>query len=212
MPTRQHTNRLFAVYFTILLVCIEAAKSEPMQPATPPSEAVHSEMPSSLNNYRLLPKDAVHIKVFQEDDLETTTRIGKDGTISFPLLGTAKIGGLTVQEATSTMEKLLHEYLVKPQVALTIVEYSKRRITILGTVGKPGTYDMPDDATVNLLEAIGMAGGFSRISSQKVTVKRMVQGRESIFNLDAKKMQKDDSSPRFEVLPGDTILVGESFF
>jgi hypothetical protein len=57
-----------------------------------------------------------------------------------------------------------------------------------------------------------MAGGFSRISSQKVTVKRIVQGRESIFNLDAKKMQKDDSSPRFEVLPGDTILVGESFF
>lgn len=195
-----------------LAACLATAYSEPSS-APRTADASPGDSPAVANSYRLAPKDAVHIKVFQEDDLETTTRIGKDGTIPFPLLGTAKIGGMTVQEATGTITTLLRKYLVKPQVALTIIEYSKRRITVLGQVTKPGTFEMPDDASVNLLEAIGMAGGFTRIANSKdITVKRVVQGRESVFKLDARKMEKDDSSPRFEVLPGDTILVGESFF
>lgn len=166
-------------------------------------------------NYRLRARDAVHIRVFQEDDLEITDRIDKDGNIAFPLLGKARIGGETVQEATATMESLLQEYLIKPQVSLEIVSYSKQHFTILGQINKPGTFDMPDESSVNLLEAIGMAGGYTKIANpSKIVVRRMVDGNESIINVDGKRLlkQKYASEPIFQVMPGDTIVVGEAIF
>src|SRR5438477_590591 len=51
-------------------------------------------------NYRLTAKDMVRITVFREEELTATTRISKDGTISFPLIGSAKIGGKTVRDAS----------------------------------------------------------------------------------------------------------------
>ena len=41
---------------------------------------------------------------------------------------------------------------------MKIVEYAQRRYTVLGQVGKPGTYTMPDRDCITLLEAIGNAG------------------------------------------------------
>ena len=165
-------------------------------------------------NYRLSSNDLLAITVFQEDDLATTVRISKDGTINFPLIGVVKVGDKTAQEASRTIENLLaKDYLVNPQVTLTIVEFSKRKFTILGQVSKPGTYDMPDDSTLNLLQAIGLAGGFTRIANPaKITLKRLEGSREAVYKLDAKSMAKNESTKRFEILPGDTITVGESLF
>jgi len=164
-------------------------------------------------SYKLAPKDIVHIRVFQEDDLETTATIDKDGNVAFPLLGMAKIGGETVQDATATMETLLKEYLIKPQVSLEIVSYSKQRFTILGQVNRPGVFDMPDESLVDLLEAVGMAGGYTKLANPaKITVKRIADGRESIIKIDGKKMLKDPSIADFEIMPGDTIVVGEAIF
>jgi len=187
------------------------APADSLPPGTITSLAEGVTRPAA--NYKLEAKDTVHIKVFHEDDLEMTARIDKDGNISFPLLGTAKIGGQTVQEATATMETLLREYLKHPQVSLDIVSYSKQRFTILGQVNKPGSIDMPDETQVDLLEAIGMAGGYTKIANpSKIRVKRIVDGKETIINLDAKKMLNDKNAFSFQVLPGDTIMVGEAIF
>ena len=176
-------------------------------PSAKPDAA--SITPSS--NYRLSANDLVQIKVFQEEELDTTARISKDGTVQFPLVGSAKFGGKTVQEAAQALEATLRDYLVRPQVTLRVMEYSKRRFTVLGQVMKPGAYEMPDDLSLNLLEAIGLAGGYTRIANpSKVTLKRRVNGVETIFKLNAKSMATEGESRRFEILPGDTILIGES--
>lgn len=170
---------------------------------------------AAYNNYRIKPKDTVHIQVFGESDMETTGRVDKDGSIAFPLLGTARIGGQTVQEATATMETLLREYLVHPQVSVSIVTYFKEHFTILGQVNKPGTYDMPDESVVDLLQAIGMAGGYTKIAQPShIKVKRVEGGRQMLINLDGKKIlnQKYAGEPVPAILPGDIIEVGESIF
>ncbi len=186
-----------------------AATAPPSATPDPRSAAPRGDSP----NYRLLPNDLVNIQVFQEDDLQSTERIARDGTISFPFIGTVSLVGKTLQESAEILQARLREYLVHPQVTVRVAEYSKRRFTVLGQVAKPGIYELPDGSTLTLLEAIGMAGGYTRIANQsRITLKRQGQhGDESLLRLDGASMARDKTSARFEVQPGDTIMVGESF-
>jgi polysaccharide export outer membrane protein len=187
-----------------------------LAPAQEPRLQAIAEGPSSgpESNYQLSANDLLKVKVFQEDDLESTVRVSKDGTATFPLIGVVKIGGKSPQEAAKLIRDLLaKDYLVNPQVNVTVMEYAKRRFVVLGQVQRPGAYDMPDRDSMRLLQAIGMAGGYTRIADPgKITLKRTQSGKEEIFKLNAKSMAKGDSKTEFEVLPGDVITVGESIF
>jgi polysaccharide export outer membrane protein len=187
------------------------AISASAQQDIPRATRVEPASPASAT-YRLMPQDVISIVVFNEGELNTQARIDKDGAINMPMIGLVPLAGKNIRDATATIENRLREYLIKPQVTLTVLQYTKRRVTMLGQVNKPGTIDLPDETSVNLLEAIGMAGGFSRIASSKITVTRTVDGREQVIELDHKAMSKDGSIKRFQVLPGDTINVGERLF
>ncbi len=160
--------------------------------------------------YRLSPSDVIRMKVFQEDDLTTDARIDKDGSVTIPLVGVVTLGGKTVEEATAHLRELFgKDYLVNPQVTLSIAEYAKRRFTVMGQVQKPGTYDIPSEESVNLLQALAMAGGFTRLASQgKVMVNRNLGGRRTL-TIDLKASAGTEN---FEVLPDDTIIVAERVF
>src|SRR5207302_10173422 len=101
--------------------------------------------PTAAGNCILSPNDLVDIKVFREDDLRVNARIAKDGTITFPLIGSVRIGGMSIHDASKTICELLEkDYLVNPQVAVSVREYAKRTFTILGQVQRAGAYDFPD--------------------------------------------------------------------
>jgi protein involved in polysaccharide export with SLBB domain len=165
-------------------------------------------------NYRLSPNDLIYVKVFQEDDLNSTLRVSEDGTVIFPLIGSVKIGGQSVDGATATIRDLLNaRFLVNPQVTLTVLGYANRHITVLGQVQKPGDYNLRDQGSISLLQAVGMAGGFTRLAnSANIIVKRNVDGAEKILHLNGKTMASDSQSEPFVVVPGDTITVTERFF
>lgn len=164
--------------------------------------------------YVLAPNDVVQIKVYQEDDLETKARIGQDGTISFPLIGVVPIGGKTVEQAGALIrEKLDKDYLVNPQITLIVVEYSKRRFTVLGQVQKPGSFEIPSEESVTLLEAIAMAGGYTRLADKAhVKVTRMAGDKPATVTVDTKRESNDAETMSFLILPEDTITVPERFF
>jgi protein involved in polysaccharide export with SLBB domain len=155
----------------------------------------------------------VQIRIYQEDDLETRTRIGKDGTITFPLLGTVNIGGRTLEQAAAVIRGLLAaDYLVNPQVSVTVSEYAKRRFTVLGQVQRPGAYEIPFEETINVVQAIAMAGGYTRLGAPwKITVQRTVGDDKQVFKLDAAAMVNEKRAKPFEILPDDTITVGEKW-
>ena len=168
----------------------------------------------SNRNYVIAAEDMVEINVFQEPDLTTRVRISQDGSINFPLLGLVSLGGKTVQQATELIRSRLGErFLVNPQVNLTVVEYSRKLFTVLGQVQRPGTYRFPDRQSLNLIQVIGMAGGYTRIANPgKVTVKRLVNGRETVVSIDATRMARDAATKAFAVQPGDMITVAERLF
>jgi len=168
-------------------------------------------VPSRL--YVLKPNDVVMVKVYQEEDLTIQARVARDGSITLPLLGTVSIGSNTVEQAIGLIrDGLAKDYLVNPQVSLSIVEYAKRRFTVLGQVNRPGTYEMPGDDQLNLLQAVAMAGGYTRIGAPtKITVQRVVADETKIFKLNAESMAKNKGEKPFEILPEDTITVGEKW-
>jgi polysaccharide export outer membrane protein len=180
----------------------------------PSAVTPQGQSPSTLDNYILSPNDIILVKVFEDPDLDSQHRISQDGTINFPLIGVVQISGRNVTQAANTIrERLLKGYLRNPQVRVNVIEYASRRITILGQVGRPGSYLLPNEEHVDLLEAIAMAGGFTRLADEgKVLVRRNVNGVETILKVNAHAETKNSSSQLFEVQPDDKITVRERIF
>jgi protein involved in polysaccharide export with SLBB domain len=171
--------------------------------------------PATTNlNYQISPADILQITVFQEEDLKSLLRVSNDGAITFPLIGVVPVKGLSAPEAAQAIAtRLAKGYLLNPQVTVTVMEFSKRRFTVLGSVQKPGSYDMPDQEDTTLLQAIGIAGGYTRIAdARKVTLMRKTSGKPEVFHINAKKMAAGTGEPMFNILPGDVITVPESMF
>jgi protein involved in polysaccharide export with SLBB domain len=171
-------------------------------------------LPAASETYILSPNDVVLVKVYQEEDLETRMRIAKDGTSNFPLIGVVQLGGKTLNQASALIRNALgRDYLVNPQVTITIVEYAKRRFTVLGQVQKPGTFEIPNEESVSLLQAIAMAGGYTRLANRGgVIVTRNVAGRKTTHSVDVRMTTGDADGKPFEILPEDTITVPERLF
>jgi protein involved in polysaccharide export with SLBB domain len=162
------------------------------------------------SNYRLAPNDVLDFKVFQEPDLDAQVRIAGDGTTIFPLIGSVNLAGKTVAEATGLLrQRYLNGYLVNPQISLIVQTYAKRGFTVLGQVQHPGPVELVGNQSVNLLEAIGMAGGYTRIADPgKISVQRTEGGQDQVFRVNAKR----GDTTQFTIKPGDIITVGESIF
>jgi polysaccharide export outer membrane protein len=165
-------------------------------------------------NYLLSADDLVDFRVFQEQDLDSVVRISGDGKANFPLIGSVKIGGLSIAAAVTVLQDRYRDgYLVNPQVSITVRAYAKKRFTVLGQVQKPGSYTIEGSEEITLLQAIGMAGGFTRIADpSKITVKRRAGGKESVLKFDAKQMARGANDTFVVIRPGDVITVAESIF
>ena len=167
------------------------------------------------SNYKISPNDILNFRVFQEPDLDAQVRVAGDGTAIFPLIGSVGLAGKTVAEATTALrQRYLNGYLVNPQISLIVETFSKKSFTMLGQVNRPGSYDLVSDQTITLLEAIGMAGGYSRIADPgRITVRRRENGQDQVFHLNGKKAnQAGLGAEDFIIKPGDIVTVAESIF
>ncbi len=194
-----------------------AATSAPVAdastPAAPPAAPTTSSSTAAASgDYILTTADVVEMTVFHQPDLTTQARIANDGSVQFPLIGELKIGGLTLRDARELIRKRYNaDYLVEPQVYLNVAAYAQRKFTILGQVVTPNTYVMPGGEHLGLMEAIGMAGGFTRIADRgAVIIKRNNHGTEQTFKVNTKKFTTKDGR-QFELLPGDVVSVGETW-
>ncbi len=180
-------------------------------PANRPGEANYLKPDSTR---MLSPNDGISMTVYEEDELATKTIIDKNGMVMLPLLGQVKISPMTIGQATARIQELYDkDYLVNPRVNLIVEHFAERRFAVLGQVQRPGNFEVPQNESMNLLEAIAIAGGYTRLGApSKVSVRRVENGSPKVFHLDAGEMSKDPSKKPFEVLPDDIITVGERTF
>lgn len=125
-------------------------------------------------NYVIQPSDVLRLNVFQEPDLTQEFRVSQNGRFHFPLIGVVELKGRTIEEAEELLRELYdRDYLVNPQLNLLVIEFSQRRVNVLGAVNRPGTVVFPPEEEMSLIDAISRAGGFSRLANRRaVTLTR----------------------------------------
>lgn len=153
-----------------------------------------------LQHYKLSADDVISITVFDEPDLSLKeARVSSTGTIAMPLIGQVKVKGLSISEAERLIfNAYLGDYLKKPDITITIVEY--RQFYVNGEVDKPGGYSYREGMTVQ--RAITLAGGFTERASRS-NIKLIRENSNGVA------INAELTTP---VEPGDVITVEESFF
>ena len=162
--------------------------------------------------YVLHPMDLVKIQIYHEPELEREVRVSQDHTIVMPLIGAVDVKNRTLREAEMLMTDLYQrDYLVNPQINITVLEYGQRTVNVLGAVNTPGTVLIPPEKNFRLLDAIARAGGFSRLATRsRISLTRTrANGQTDNFIINADQLMSGDAANQWPVQEGDIIVVPE---
>ena len=110
--------------------------------------------------YYLASGDSIEVFVWQHQDISRAIKIRPDGMLSYPLVGTIRAEGLTIDELQVRLTEELSKYIRSPLVTVTVNEFVGNKIIVLGEVNYPGIYTY--SGTMNLLEALALAGDFTK--------------------------------------------------
>jgi polysaccharide export outer membrane protein len=165
-------------------------------------------------DYKIGGADLLDIQVYQQKDLDRLLRVSQNGTITFPLIGTVRVGGLAVAQAEEAISTKLKDYIISPQVSVFIKEYGNKKVFVLGEVKKPGSFDLPTEAKLTVLEAVSLAGGFSAIAApDRTKVIRTVAGKsQSLTVVVSDITTRGEKHKDIPLEPGDVVWVPQSFF
>ena len=198
---------------TLLLAALSLSVA--LLPACPgPQPIASSDLRVNVPRSVLGPDDTIEVRVYLEDSLSSRYEVDSDGKISFPLLGSVQVAGLTPMElAEGIRNGLLDGFLRDPQVTVQVEEFNSRQVAVIGEVKKPGRYPYRDGMT--LVEAIADAGGTTDsalLASMQVT--RAITVSDDALNKQNFEVPfKDITLGRaedFPLLPGDVVVVQES--
>jgi polysaccharide biosynthesis/export protein len=185
---------------------IEPAPEEP--PAAPPPKNVPRPEPSLISG------DLIRITVHQQPDLDLETRIPDAGSISFPLIGAVQAVGKSSTALEQTIrEKLAADYLQSPSVTVTVKEFAKRRVFIVGGVTKPDGYEMSHDSRMTVLQLVAAAGGFTERASKDVVqiLRRQAGGDRTVLRFSLTEVERALAQGKTEadldLWPEDLVVV-----
>lgn len=169
---------------------------------------------TAKSDYKISSEDLLDITVYQQGDLNRKLRVSQGGDVSIPLIGIVKVGGLTLSEATEVITSRLKEYVINPQVTLFIEGYGSKMVFVLGEVVRPGSYQLPPEQRLTVVEAISLAGGTTPIAApDRTRVIRDADGRNQVINVEISAITKRGEKDKDIALkPNDVVYIPQSFF
>ena len=165
--------------------------------------SAHSSKRDLYRDYKIGPEDLLEISVFEDEKLNKTVRVSSQGNVSLPLLGIVRVKGLTSNELEKEIRDLLTEkYLQDPHVGVFIKEYRNQRISVMGSVEKPGVYDVTGQKTV--LDILAVSGGLKGDAGQLLFLIRPPRLEDEVLK---GKKDSDDQTPRTFMIDLEGLLV-----
>lgn len=171
--------------------------------------AIAASYNNFFEHYRLGPEDVVSITVFGQDRYSKQgITIPPNGRLYHPLIPEGIfVSGKTVEEVTQELKKRLDEYIIDPQVAVSLDRAVSYRYSVLGEVAQPGVKPMNRRLTV--YEALGEAGGVLDTGNKKkvFVIRRQADGRLSPTLIDVAAIERGRAPDNFYLAPGDQVIV-----
>ncbi|MDD9941876.1 MAG: polysaccharide export protein [Myxococcales bacterium] len=196
------------VQLLTLVVCLPLAGSACVSSAgtayTPPPPVQHD---STLGQ-----GDVFKVTVYGQKDLSGEYRVSADGTIDFPLVGPIAVLGKDQSQVAGAIKNALQqgEFLKNPHVSVLVTEMESKRVTVVGSVDAPGSFNVTQGMTV--VQVISLAGGFTQLANRNGTiVTRRVKGKVQRFKVPVERITEGRTDD-VEVQAGDTIYVPERLF
>jgi len=132
---------------------------------------------ASAQTYEIGPGDVLGIAVRGQEAMSGEFVVDTAGMLEFPILGSIKAGGLTVDETQRKLTTLLADgYVRQPQVTVIVKEYQSQRVFVAGRVSRPGAYALPGDGS--LLALVRGVGTLSDDVAHEVVVIRPPSAEE----------------------------------
>ena len=125
-------------------------------------------------NYRLGAGDEVIIDVWGASQETFTETISPDGVITISGIGPCKIGGMSVNEATSYLRSRLGQFYSDSNIQLAVGGTRSIQVQVMGEVNMPGTYTL--SSLSSAFNALYAAGGINDIGTLR-DIKVYRQGR-----------------------------------
>jgi len=160
--------------------------------------------------------DTISMQVYGKPELSVTTSIADDGTIVVPLVGAVNIAALAPAQAASKIAEALRngEFLVNPQVSITLVQSRSQQVSVLGEVGKPGRY--PVESSTTVFDLLALAGGRSVDGATVIYLLRTdAEGKTTRTPIDFGSLTNNRAElPSVRLRGGDTLFVprADQFF
>jgi polysaccharide biosynthesis/export protein len=162
-----------------------------------------------FSTYRLGPEDVISVDVFnQERYSRKNIIVPPSGRVSLSLIpGGVFVNGKTVDEVAEFIKKKYDEYIIDPQVTVSLEKASSYRYSVIGDVGQPGIRLMSHRMTVS--EAIAEAGGVLNTGSKSkiVVLRRQSSGVLAQIPVNLDSIYKGKAADNVYLVPGDQIVV-----
>ena len=159
--------------------------------------------------YRLGSGDVIRVNVYQNPDLTLETRVTEAGLVSYPLLGSIRLGTLTVTAA----EKLIGDglrsgnFVKNPQVTIVVLQVRGNQASVLGQVNRPGRYPI-EVADMRLTDLLAMAGGAAANGADMVVVTGTRNGQAFRTEIDLPTVFAPGGAAKdLLILNGDSVWV-----
>jgi polysaccharide export outer membrane protein len=185
-----------------------------MPPGPQGNEAVSAIKTLPRPDPLLMAGDLLAITVFRQPDLQLEVRIPQDGRITFPLIGSVEAAGRTQADLeTAIRGRLEKDYLREASVTVTVKEYAKRKVYVVGGVVKPDGYEVAPNARITVLQVIAAAGGFTDRAYKEFVqiVRRRGPNEREVIRLSLveveKLIAKGQAEADLELWPDDLVVI-----
>jgi polysaccharide export outer membrane protein len=198
--------RLVSSFLSLLLVATLVLGCGGPHPGPP-------NLPTPTPSTSVGPGDVFEVSVLGEKDLPKEFRVQPDGSIGFPYIDRIVVAGLEPQQIEELIKTQLvaKKILVDPQVTLVVKQYNSKKVSVIGSVQKPGS--LPWTEGMKLVEAISLAGGFTSLAdADHVFLTRNTSPTKTVTAVISVDDITDGKIADIPLQAGDTIKVTPRVF
>lgn len=158
-------------------------------------------------NYHVRAGDVLHITVWREENMDREVLVLPDGTISFPLIGTFSVEGMTAGQVQNTIKSKLRSLIPDASVTVLVKATLGNSVSVIGQVGRPGELVMNHQLSV--MQALSQAGGLTPYADEsEIIILRRVDGKETAIAFPYDDVIRGRNLDKnVYLIPGDVVVV-----